>query len=166
MCSYCTFSFYANYQQQCYSWLHSNYNRWDIDSYSLVTWESDARANVWWFFVGVYLALRSHFITNNSHVNIRSIGRHSNRALQCITDKSPSGCRHGEWFFPNGDRITEYPHGSSFYRRGGNMYNRVISLYRPHNVMTPTGQFCCKVLDATFILQTHCVIIGKKSMAY
>ena len=130
--------------------------------------ESDAsyRANVWLIIAGVHLALRGRFIANNSHVNIRSIGQHSNRALQCITDKSPSGCRYGEWFFPNGDWNTEYAYGSSFYKRGGNMYNRVMSLNRPPNVMTPTGQFCCKVLDATFTLQTRCAIIGKKPMAY
>ena len=133
----------------------------------MIITESDAsyRENVWLIIVGVHLALRGHFIANNSHVNIRSIGQHSNRALQCITDKSPSGCRHGEWLFPNGDGIAY--HGSSFYRRGGDMHNtRVMSLNRPPNVMTPTGQFCCKMLDATFILQTHCVIIGKKPMAY
>jgi hypothetical protein len=40
----------------------------------------------------------------------------------------------------------------------------VVSLNRYPHVMTPTGQFCCKVLDATHILQICCVIIGKQPM--
>ena len=117
-------------------------------------------------FAGVYLVLKGHFIANNSHINIRSIGQSSdspNGALQCITDKSPSDCRHrhGEWYLPNGirNRVTDQYY--MFHRSEGHMHTIIYYLNRPPNIMTPTGQFCCKVLDATYILQTHCVIIGK-----
>ena len=99
---------------------------------------------------------------NNSYVNIRSIGQSYN-ALQCITDivKSPdSNCRHGEWYFPNRVQISVSNSANNmFYRSGG-------TLNRPHNVMTPTGQFCCKVTDATYTIQTLCVTIGEKAMAH
>ena len=117
-------------------------------------------------FSGAYLSLRDHFIANSSRINIRSIGRssdHPNYALLCITDyPNYPGCRYGEWYFPNGDKIHyNYIYSASFYRRGRDQHNRAISLNRPPNVMTPTGQFCCKVPDATYTVQTLCVIIGK-----
>ena len=96
-----------------------------------------------------------------------SIGQ-SYGALQCITDKSPdSDCRHGEWYFPNSDLISYGTvHDGRFYRNGGHIHNAAVSLNRPHNVMTPTGQFCCKVPDATYTIQTLCVTIGKHAMAH
>ena len=51
-----------------------------------------------------------------------------------------------------------------FYRStsGGDGHDgEIISLNRPHNVTAPIGQFCCEVADATDIVQTLCVIIGK-----
>ena len=113
------------------------------------------------YFAGVYLELRGHFIANNSNVNIRSIGQYSD-ALLCITDKSSEpDCTFGGWYFPNGDLVLEYYYSSSYFRRGGSINNAAVSLNRHRNVMSPTGQFCCKVPDATYIIQTLCVIIGK-----
>lgn len=53
-----------------------------------------------------------------------------------------------------------------FYRSGGDIHNAAVTLNRPHNVVTPTGQFCCKVPDATYAIQTLCVTIGEKAMAH
>ena len=117
------------------------------------------------FFTGVYLAMTSHFIANNTQINIRSIGLSSDNpdgALHCITDKNPDST-HGEWYFPNRVLISESSseNDSMFYRSGGNGCDGEISLNRPRNVTSPTGQFCCEVPDATDIIQTLCVIIGK-----
>ena len=102
---------------------------------------------------------------NNSHVNTRSIGQY-NGALQCITDKSPdSGCRLGEWYLPNRARVSRISWSWEFYSSGGDIYNVAVSLNRPHNVITPTGQFCCKVTDANYAIQTLCVTIGKQPTA-
>ena len=114
------------------------------------------------YFAGVYLALRGHFIANNSNINIRSIGQYSD-ALLCITDKSSEpDCTFRDWYFPNGDLVLEY--SSYYFKRGGNINSAAVSLNRYHNVISPTGQFCCKVPDATYIIQTLCVIIGKTNL--
>ena len=49
------------------------------------------------FFSGVYLALRGVHITNNSNINISSIGQTSdnpNGALQCAVTDNPRCCSH------------------------------------------------------------------------
>lgn len=116
-------------------------------------------------FAGVYLMIRGHFIANNNRINFRSIGQlydDPNGALLCITDKSPEpDCRHGDWFLPNGDRITV---DSMFYTSGGDIYNGAVSLNRHRYVTTHTStrQFCCKVFDAAYVTHTRCVIVGKQ----
>jgi hypothetical protein len=110
------------------------------------------------------LGLRDHFIANNSRINTRSISDSPNGALQCITDKSlDRACRHGDWYLPNGDKVTER---TLIYRSEEDIHNEgsAVSLNRPSFVLTPTAQFCCKTLDATYVLQTRCVIIGKQTM--
>ena len=115
---------------------------------------------------GVYLALRGVFIANNSQVNIRNIGQSSdnpNGALQCITDRS-SCCatppnRRGEWYLPNGALVQGTASTTAFYRTRGDTGE--VSLNRPSDVMSPTGQFCCEVPDATDTDQTLCMNIGE-----
>ena len=122
-------------------------------------------AILFYFFIGVYLALRNHFIANNSQVNIRSIGLSSNipnTALQCITDKNPcclENPRLGKWYLPNGTLVHEGTSTTVFHRNRGD--NGEVYLNRPSDVRSPTGQFCCQVADATNMNQTLCVVIGK-----
>ena len=115
---------------------------------------------------GVYLALRGVFIVNNSQVNIRNVGQSSdspNGALQCITDRTPcclnQNPRHGEWYLPNGALVQGTASTTAFYRNRGD--NGEVSLNRPSDVMSPIGQFCCEVPDATDTNQTLCVNIGE-----
>ena len=125
-------------------------------------------------FISVYLALRNQFIANNTQINIKSIGQYSdkpNGALQCITDRKPCCfspiARYGEWYLPNGTTVPRQGNGSEsdleFYRNRGD--NGRVYLNRPTNnsitALTPTGQFCCEVPDATGINQILCVLIGK-----
>ena len=114
---------------------------------------------------GVYLALRGVFIANNSHINIRNIGQSSdspNGALQCITDRMPCCSivpnRFGQWYLPDGHLVPVFTLTTAFYRSRGD--NGDVTLNRPSDVMSPTGQFCCAVPDATDIDQTLCVNIG------
>ena len=123
------------------------------------------------YFAGVYLALRNHFIANNSQINIRSIGQYSdnpNSALQCITDRKPCcynpRSRYGEWYLPTGTLVPRrgYRPDSEmeFYRnRGDNgqvFLNRITN--DTDNIIT--GQFCCEVPDTTGVNHTLCVLIG------
>ena len=115
--------------------------------------------------IGVYLAMRNQFIANNSQVNIMSIGLSSdnpNSALQCITDKNPCCFRNprlGEWYLPNGMLVQGIISIAVFHRNRDN--NGEVTLNRPSDIMSPTGQFCCQVADATNVNQKGCIIIGK-----
>ena len=114
-------------------------------------------------FLGVYLALRGVFITNNSNINIKDIGQSPNSALQCITDRIPccfsQDPRHGEWYLPNGQLVQGTTSTTAFYRDRGD--NGEVSLNRPSDVESPIGLFCCEVPDATNTNQTLCVNIGE-----
>ena len=114
---------------------------------------------------GVYLALRGIHITNNSNINIRNIGKSSDRpngALQCITDRIPcclsQNPSRGEWYQPNGDLVQGSTSSTAFYRSRGD--NGEVTLNRASDVESPTGLFCCEVPDATNTNQTLCVNIG------
>ena len=111
---------------------------------------------------GVYLVLRGVFIANNSNSNIRDIGDSPNGVLQCITDKIPccsQNPRRGEWYLPNGALVQGTESSTVFYRNRGD--SGEVSLNRPTNVTSPTGQFCCEVPDVTDTNQTLCVNIGE-----
>ena len=119
----------------------------------------------------VYLALRGIFIANNSQVNIRNIGQsydNPTSALQCITDRTPcclsQNPRHGEWYQPSGALVQGTTSNTTFYRNRGD--NGEVFLNRPSDVMSPTGQFCCEVPDATDTNQTLCVSIGEISLYF
>jgi hypothetical protein len=118
---------------------------------------------------GVYLSLNGVVYTNNSAsvIPITEIGETNttpNTGLQCITDRRPC-CnnyyyRQGEWLFPDGTTVPPLGYNPTlFYRnRGG---DGMVNLNRVNaNVMMPTGQFCCVVLDAANTEQTICVDIG------
>ena len=120
------------------------------------------------YYPGVYLALKDVFYANNSNINIRNIGNDSdspNGALQCITDRMPccfsSDHRFGEctWYLPNGEPVQGTTTTIAFYRNRGD--NGEVFLNRPSDVMSPFGQFCCEVPDATSTDQTLCVNIGE-----
>ena len=110
--------------------------------------------------------LRGVFIVNDSQININNIGLSSdipNGALQCITDKIPcclsQNPRLGEWYLPNRNLVRGTTPPTVFYRNRGD--NGQVSLNRPSDIMSPTGQFCCEVPDATDTNQTLCVYVGE-----
>lgn len=117
-------------------------------------------------FAGVYLALRNQFIANNTQINTRSVGLSSDNpdgAVQCITDRKPccfsQDPRLGWWYQPDGLLVHWNTSGVVFHRNRED--NGEVYLYRSSGAtMTPTGQFCCVVPDATNRNQTLCVIIG------
>ena len=104
--------------------------------------------------------------SNNSIVNITNIGSHDS-ALLCITD-NPSCCyrfnyynntyynisRIGEWYFPDKSKVPIENYGGDFYRNRG---DRVVRLNRRNNAITPVGEYCCEVPDASGINQSVCV---------
>ena len=103
--------------------------------------------------------------SNNSFFFISEIGRlDSNSALQCVSGKEFC-CRYlddriGEWYFPHGEQVPIEYHATTFYRNRAN--NGTVNLNRFDNVVSPIGQYCCHVPNATDILQTLCANTGKR----
>ena len=126
---------------------------------------TSALSEVLYTLVGVYLSLKRSLYSNNSVISITEIGETApddisqNEGLQCITDRMPCCTRTGEWYFPNGTTV-----GTSvlaFYINNG-QNDGTVNLNRLNShVMSPTGQFCCVVPDATLTYQTLCAIISK-----
>ena len=121
---------------------------------------------------GVYLSLKGMIYANNSAIQITEIGETDpvtdlNEGLQCVTDRMPccrNAFRAGEWYMYTGhDRIIlpgPSPDVVSFYRNRGHD-DGTVNLNRPSDVMSPTGLFCCEVLDAAGDIQALCANIGK-----
>lgn len=117
-------------------------------------------------FVGVYLKLRSRIYINNSMIPISEIGEGED-ALLCFTDLREC-CRSnqtlnkkvlGDWLYPNGSGVgtlKSYP-DEGFYK---NRNHSVVRLHRGENITMPTGQFCCKVPDATHQMVTVCINVN------
>ena len=125
----------------------------------------------------MYLSLKGNIYPNNSVISVNKIGKtdtdimppsqDSNNGLQCITDKKLC-CRGnstlGQWYFPNGTIIQSQGVASTetmFYRNKGRHNNGTVNLNRAMMVTSPTGLFCCEVLDANDEDQTLCVNLGK-----
>ena len=69
--------------------------------------------------------------------------------------------RLGEWIFPDGTTVPG-PLGTptTFYRNRGD--DGTVNLNRVNaDVMMPIGLFCCKVPNATDVLQSVCANISK-----
>ena len=118
----------------------------------------------------MYLSLNGENYTNNSIIHISEIGRFdpdiNSTALQCVTEMRPCCKRQkiGEWQFPDVSRVPklgrEPKQATTFYRNrddDGTVYlNRVGS-----NVTTPTGLFCCEIVDTNNVTQRLCARIGE-----
>lgn len=126
------------------------------------------------WYTGVYLSLHGTIYANNSLIPINGIGEtdfealSNSHELQCVTDKllCCRSARTGEWYFPNGNRVSirGYAEAFQFYRNRGD--DGTINLNRPSNVVMPTGQFCCVVPDATDTVQHVCANIGEFNYEY
>ena len=113
---------------------------------------------------GVYLHLKGKEHRNNSIISIQEIGTvDQEAALQCITD-SDDCCRNeqiGEWIFPNGSTVPIEESGSIKNVIRNQNDQGSVSLNRgAGEVITPTGQYCCNVFDASDVFQILCANIG------
>lgn len=117
-------------------------------------------------FQGVYLTLNGTRLANVSNILITDIGK-GDDALLCVTNL-PSCCdiitgnRTGEWIYPNGTTnvsIAKYNH--EFYRDRGPSVVRLNR--RMGNLSSPTGLYCCVVLDATYQTRRVCANLSKSA---
>jgi hypothetical protein len=65
----------------------------------------------------------------------------------------------GEWVYPNGSLVRIKDSGDDIYRDRG---LGIVRLNRRNNALSPTGQFCCVIPDATSTNKTICVNIGEQ----
>ena len=70
--------------------------------------------------------------------------------------------RMGEWYFPNMTKVKTEGAGESFYRNRG---PSVVRLHRRHNVMMPTGEFCCEIPDVDGMIQRAYIIVSSSEIA-
>ena len=106
------------------------------------------------------LTLNGIDIANGSDVLVTDIGE-TEKALLCITDLvfCCDVNRMGEWLFPNQTQVPIKIRSHGFYRNRG---QNVVRLNRKNGTQSPTGPYCCQVLDATLRNITACANIISK----
>ena len=118
----------------------------------------------------MFITLGGQLYRNGDSILIGEIGEGDDGALLCVTDliqccrgsDIPIGSQAlGEWFYPNGSLVRDKDNGDNFYRNRG---PGIVRLNRRNNAMSPTGQFCCIVPDATFTNKTTCINIGEQRL--
>ena len=78
----------------------------------------------------------------------------------CRGDDTPGvGGALGNWFYPDGSLVRVNGSYDDFYRNRG---LGIVRLNRRNDSMSPTGQFCCVVPDATFMDKTTYINIGEE----
>ena len=101
----------------------------------------------------MYFELKGVRYDNNSAVNIYAIGEGDN-ALLCKTNKQDC-CgtlpnRFGEFYYPNGVRVSIRIAGQVFYRNRGDQH---IRLNRRDGASSPTGKYFCEIPDTNGVTQ-------------
>ena len=115
----------------------------------------------------MYLSYNRVVIESNSTILITDIGTSSPQHLVCTTDRD--NCCEGSsfdavanWLFPDGGEVPHTSVAQTFNFSRDRNKNGETNLYRANNdVMSPTGRFCCRVLDATGTNHTPCVVISE-----
>lgn len=116
------------------------------------------------YYIGVYLSLNNKPVQpDDGVIFITDIGTSSPNQLVCTSDRIPCCQDHGGWYFPNKSEvmnISNKPTPTAFHTdRNG---NGEVNLYRVNSdVVSPTGYFCCKTIDATDSNHTLCVYLCK-----
>ena len=120
-------------------------------------------------YAGVFLTLGGQPYRNGSSILIDEIGEGDEAALLCVTDlvqccrgeDTPGGSGGlEEWLYPNRSPVRVNGSNDDFYRSRG---IGSVHLNRRNNAMSPTGQFCCVVPDATLTDKTTCINIGEQN---
>ena len=93
-----------------------------------------------------YLRFHGQYLTNNSYVDLSRVSNTLFSSLQCHTDlrnccSSTEGSFRGDWYFPNGTRLSFSKEHGFYERRGAN----IVNLYRNMQATSPTGIFYCKI---------------------
>ena len=109
---------------------------------------------------GLRIELNGQTYANNTAISITEVGEDDNAVL-CRTDlttccggtQGDSG--QGDWIYPNG---TEVGNRADIFRTREDMD---IRLHRMHNVVAPTGQYCCEVPTVDDPNARTCITLSK-----
>ena len=164
------FSYFSNF--------NDNFNDWDysdcwpryihLASWILLCFKLNLHADL---SSGVKLFLHGVDIANDSYVNVNDIGVEDPDALLCHTNNR-NCCtnmigqqRAGEWYYPNGTRVGTVGqsiytgHTSYFFRSRGTQ----TVLLKRESYPSEIGKFCCKVPNASNLIQFICANVGMLS---
>ena len=94
------------------------------------------------------LSFMSQTLANNSYVDISEVGDDlmGSDSVQCLTDLDTCctnnwGAHRGDWYFPDGARLTFSGSGDIYEFRG----DRRVELRRSNNANSPTGIYRCDI---------------------
>ena len=119
-----------------------------------------------------YLQLRGQNLTNHSYVDLNEVET-GNKGLQCHTDltkccSNAEGSFRGDWYFPNGTRLSFSKEHGFYEDRGG----QIVNLYRNMQATSPTGIFYCKIpydnnnpSNETLYVGLYDIVAGMSSIA-
>ena len=118
----------------------------------------------YYFIAGVHLSLRNKLIPNNSYVVMDDFGSTDDTALLCHTNEPSRRNSEGDWFAPNGTKVSNYTDSMprdvpGFGRTRG---PHVVRLKRSSDGTPPEGMYKCVVRDTRSIRQT--VYVGIYSL--
>ena len=120
--------------------------------------------HMYYFTAGVHLSLRNKLIPNNSYVVMDDIGSTDDTALLCHTNEPSLHAFWGNWFDPNGNKVS----GDSDKKPGDvpglgrNRGPHLVRLKRSSDGTPPEGVYKCVVRDTTDTNQT--VYVGIYSL--
>ena len=99
-------------------------------------------------------------------VSITDIGEGDDAALLCVTDSTDCcGSPHfvGEFYYPDGNRVSVRASGDSLYRNRGDGF---IRLNRKNGALSPLGTFRCDIPDSQGVLQSIYINVGELNNYY
>ena len=102
-------------------------------------------------------------VTYNSNeiIPLTSVGEGTNGVI-CMTTRTDcctnlnNEIRNGDWYYPNGSIVPTKNINQDFYRNRG---TQQVILNRRNNAMSPTGSFCCELLNST---ERICIILSSR----
>ena len=98
---------------------------------------------------------------SNQVIPLSSVGEGEDGVI-CMTTRTDccanaaGQTRNGEWYYPNGSIVTTKGINQDFYRNRG---TQQVILNRRNNATSPTGLFCCEIVNST---ERICITLSSK----
>ena len=99
--------------------------------------------------------------TSNETIPLTSVGEGADGVI-CMTTRTDcctsekNETRNGEWYYPDGSVVPISMGNQDFYRNRG---SQQVILNRRNNAMSPTGCFCCELVNQK---ERICITLSSK----